>query len=687
MPNHNLPVMPVSRVKVSRAKQIILLGEPRLLDLAQSFSLWQQLAVVSVAEPSNLGELLMKHAPEEALVISLSHYLDTTLLTWLDSFCEQAGVPWVSFHLEQGIGWLGPLILPDQTANYRDLLVRRLGVAANQETYHALQAPPLAVIPGLSSFPPPLELIWMLSIFGAELERWLAGGRSRLLGAELEANPLRLVVTHYSVLPLPNRSFNGAQPVNGTQLVNGARPMGRLPEVDRLLNDRSGIILRTLEVTHSDFVPATLKTVQAHTAYMAWHYPGWYPDPVSGGSSFDSLESARWAALGEAVERYCGSYLPFWFEKNRPDQPVKATYNDLIAQGEYAVNPERLILFSDEVYQTPGYPFVPFTRDLPVYWVNGRSLTQNRAAWLPLSMVYSHWRHGEFCDVPLTHGTYYPGIAAGPTLEAALLSGIEELVERDATMIWWLNRQPLPALALTPELKNLWVGQPTSLGQRAWLIPLPNEFNLPVLAGVVENVKTQLMCIGFACRADPVQAGLKAWSEALTLEETALDLLKPDNRTAQAIAAGWLPDVLKPWRTDRAYLDSYQSDFSDVGHLLMQLQVSLDPRAVDRIRSWVDMPPNLTLADLPRSERSLASYQATIEARGYELFYANLTTPDVAAAGFTVVRVIIPGLTPNTPAAFPPTGNGRVQNMAVQLGWRSSPLAETELNRMPMPHA
>jgi len=75
-----------------------------------------------------------------------------------------------------------------------------------------------------------------------------------------------------------------------------------------------------------------------------------------------------------------------------------------------------------------------------------------------MSMVYSHWRHGEFSDGPPTHGMYYPGIAAGPTLEATLLSGIEELIERDTTMIWWLNRQPLPAVALTPELENLWAG-------------------------------------------------------------------------------------------------------------------------------------------------------------------------------------------------------------------------------------
>ena len=43
--------------------------------------------------------------------------------------------------------------------------------------------------------------------------------------------------------------------------------------------------------------------------------------------------------------------------------------------------------------------------------------------------------------------------------------------------------------------------------------------------------------------------------------------------------------------------------------------------------------------------------------------------------------------TGNAPAAFPFLGLGRVQELAVELGWRSTPLPEADLNYFPLPHA
>jgi ribosomal protein S12 methylthiotransferase accessory factor len=49
--------------------------------------------------------------------------------------------------------------------------------------------------------------------------------------------------------------------------------------------------------------------------------------------------------------------------------------------------------------------------------------------------------------------------------------------------------------------------------------------------------------------------------------------------------------------------------------------------------------------------------------------------------------VLIPGLIPEFPAAFPHTGRGRAQQAAVRLGWQTTPLAEADLNLMPIPYA
>ena len=512
----------------------------------------------------------------------------------------------------------------------------------------------------------------MLSILRIEIGRWLTGKPCALLSAEIEANPMTLQLNRYPILPLPDHSLVDELQIDKTK------------GDSLLVNERCGVIVRTQAISHHPSIPKQVQTVQAHVGMIKWHYPDWPASTISSGSVFNDQTAAYQAAIGEAIERYCGNYM-------YDLAPIQASYHDLKAQGEYALDPEQVILYSPKMYQTPGCPFVPFTRDLPVRWIKGWSLTQDRPAWLPLSLVYiyTHLENTKrFPNEPVISATFYPGVAAGASLDYALVSAIEEVIERDMMMIWWLNRHPLPAVQLPPKLKSLWTGQPHEMGQRAWLIYLQNEFEIPVMAGVLENTQEQLLTIGFACRPDPIQAGLKAWTEALNLQEISRDLDNPHGALYRVSDVGIAHDIFKPWRADRQYMDDYRSDYRDVFHLLNQSQFFLDPRAIAQVRPWVDVPATLALTDVPcLPDRSLATYRAKIEGKGYEIFYADLTTPDIAHTGLRVVRALIPGLVPNFPAAFPPLGGGRVQNVPIQLEWRDTPLSESALNYGPMPYA
>jgi ribosomal protein S12 methylthiotransferase accessory factor len=121
---------------------------------------------------------------------------------------------------------------------------------------------------------------------------------------------------------------------------------------------------------------------------------------------------------------------------------------------------------------------------------------------------------------------------------------------------------------------------------------------------------------------------------------------------------------------------------------MCQMQVHLDPRALEHVRPWVDVPPERCLTDIaPLADASLATYRQAVESRGYEIFYADVTTRDVARCGMRVVRVLAPGLVPNFAAALPFQGLGRLRDSAVDLGWRATALAEDEINVFPMAHA
>lgn len=599
-------------------------------------------------------------------VIVLTYEMNVALFMQIDTVCERMNVPWVSFHVEQSTGWLGPMIIPGQTANYHDLIVRRLSAFDDPAVFQALIT---SSHTGngqwlLTS----VELRWMLSIFFAEIERWMQTSSCQLVGVEVEANPLSLSLIRHPILPLPERTFE--------KEIVGTSP----GDMNLLVSERCGIVLRTVEIEHHPSIPAAVTTVQAHAAHMWWHYPTWHNDSTGVGSAFHDTTQVSVAAIAEAAERYAANCLPL-------AKPERATYAELCARDTYAVNPASLALFDTDMYAEEGCPFAPFTHDTPVYWVEGWSVSKSCSVWVPLSMVYVNWQMGHF-DQPVVHDTFYPGIAAGATLEQAIVAGLEELIERDTMMIWWLNRPVVPALQLPTELSALWEGVPAQYGQHAWLIPLPNQFDIPVMAGVVANTQENLLNIGFACRPDPIQAGMKAWTEAITLQEGSRDINDPEGRVWAEVEAGTLADVFKPWRADRRYLDSYRADFRDITEQNAQQQLFLDSRAIEYVQPWVNVSVGQSIDQLPRlPDRTLATYQSRLEASNFEIIYVDLTTPDIAQSGLRVVRVLVPGLVPDFPAAFPHLGGGRIQQIPVALGWCDSPTQRDELNYFPMPHA
>ncbi|CAL9572194.1 hypothetical protein SUDANB95_04818 [Actinosynnema sp. ALI-1.44] len=593
-------------------------------------------------------------APDSSVLLVLRTRLDQAELLDVAERCRTRGIRWTHFHLESGRGWFGPHVEHGRGPDVGDLLDRRRTAAADRSLLDALDAP---VDLGENRLPDAAELRWMVDAAVLDTARWASGEVARAVWHEVELDPALLTTSTHPVLPFGE--------------VETPRHVVRDPH-DWLVDPRTGIVRGLTDVRHHPSIPRALTTVHAKVSDISRVSP-WRNDPVAGGSTFGDRGAAARAAVGEAVERYCGNIV-------QEHLLTHASYDELVRSGQHAVDPRTLVLFSERQYDAPGFPFTRFTADLPVHWVRGRSLTRDVPAWLPASMVYANWYTPTFAADPPTNPTFYPGIAAGEDLDAAVAAGLQEVVERHTTMTWWLNAVRLPAAHLTTALRTAW---PDDDGQRRWLIPLDNEFGAPVVAGCVEHAEDGILTIGFAARPDPVQAGLKAWTEALTLQDIARDLMAPDGAYRKAVGSGRI-DVsgVKPWRADRRYLDDCRPDFRDVVDLTAQVQLHLDRRAQDLVRPWVDVPPG---RDLPPALRG--DLRTAVESRGYEVFCADITTPDVRAAGLRVVRTLVPGLVPNSAAAFPHLGLGVVTRTAVDLGWRTGELPEDQVNLVPMPHA
>lgn len=328
-----------------------------------------------------------------------------------------------------------------------------------------------------------------------------------------------------------------------------------------------------------------------------------------------SRDEAVAAAIGEAVERYSGSYLPH-------DRLVLATADEL---GATAADPETFGLFSPEQYAGSGFPFVPFTSRTRVRWVDGVQLPGEDPAWLPAELVFlaDAVRPGESRIAYATSS----GLACASSETAATELGLLELLERDAFMLAWANRLTLPRLDWVdePRLRELASRyfEPTGLAYHA--VDLSSFHGLPIVLGVVLAPGSgAALGVGAAAAPTLERAWFKALSEAFATRSAArkLAIVEPD-RVFAADAA----DVIT--------LEDHIRFYADDGHA-----ASAGFLTAGAARPACEVP---LLAGTSSPER-VEELVARIRAAGSAAYAVNVTAPDVRETGLHVIKTLAPGL-------------------------------------------
>ncbi|MEV7774351.1 TOMM precursor leader peptide-binding protein [Kitasatospora sp. NPDC086791] len=260
------------------------------------------------------------------------------------------------------------------------------------------------------------------------------------------------------------------------------------PAVLRGPNDRTGAEQLRAELHDERFGPVRRLFRTEDSAFAlttAWVTDGRALDDGGYGRAADFRSSER-VALFEAVERYAGM---------RPlgrRTVLRASYADLARTGEDApgsgavLDPTRLGL-PDEAH--PGHPAattVPYTPDLVLDWVHGWSLTHRRPVAVPEHVAY--W------DVP---GRDRPrvvyessnGCGLGNNPQEAALYGLFEVAERDAFLMAWYARTPLPAIAVPtedPQIADL-DARARLLGYRLTLLDATNDLGIPAVIALCRH--------------------------------------------------------------------------------------------------------------------------------------------------------------------------------------------------------
>lgn len=393
----------------------------------------------------------------------------------------------------------------------------------------------------------------------------------------------------------------------------------------------------------------------------------WLADRVGGGTSWQDPAAARIAALGEAVERYCGNHIP--------EHLRVATSEELRAARVPHLGPADLPAFGVQQLARSDFPYIGWDQATPVHWTTGIGQDGDEIL-VPAPHVYLNFASGPRRAIPRIVHLQYSGIAAGDDLASAADRAVAEIVERDALVAWWTLGLPGQAIdpASVPQLQEYFAGTPL----RCSLVALPSEFGLPVVAALLSEDRFRLHVMGLAAAVDPAAAALKAAGEAVQVWTSARGLTDPDGTAFQAVEQGiFSPKVFLPFRADRRYLDDAGESFEHVKDLAAQVQVWLDPALHHLAARFAPGPalPAESAADgavsaaappgTPRTRVSgIAELRARLAATGREPITVDLTTSDVAEAGWRVARVVIPRMLTNAPAAFTYLGTPRLHELA-----------------------
>lgn len=413
--------------------------------------------------------------------------------------------------------------------------------------------------------------------------------------------------------------------------------------MNRLVDPVCGLIRRITKYPHLDGMPDAYQCLIAEVSDTR-RIGVWLADQVAAGTSFHDDPTP--AAIGEAVERYCGNNIPLGLRRaaaTELDDPL----TDLPA-------------FSAGQYARQGFPYRPWRPDDRILWAEGVD-QRGDAVPVPGSWTYLNWHQAPRGDEPRHHHLNYAGIACGEGLADASRRALLEVIERDAVTLWWGLGLPARGISVAsvPGLERAWTGSRLELR----LVEVPCEFGIPVVAALAFDPVHRIAAAGFACRTDPVEACSKAAQEAVQVWIAACGLLDEDGVAFEAMRRGVLSRrAYLPWRADRRYLDDAGADFAQVRDLAAQAQVWLD----DRLHPLLDRfaEPERPVSELEQGGDPVEA----LDRAGHRVVTVDLTTADVAETPLRVARVAVSGLLPNTPAAYPYLGSPRWQRTADRHG-------------------
>lgn len=384
---------------------------------------------------------------------------------------------------------------------------------------------------------------------------------------------------------------------------------------------------------------------------------GYNSNELTGGMDFCKKKAAM-KALGEAIERYCLS-IYHW-------QGLK--YASAREMRNKALDLNSVVAFSRIQLKKGQFKDFRFNQNTKFWWKSGYSLTKAKPVYIPAQLIYLPYctKNEGYIRLPISTGA-----ASGSSLGAAIMRGICEVIERDAFMIFYLNK-------LTPQLINI------NLSQNKLLSKIVHAFNRYGLELYVFNITTDIqvssimaIIVDRSGMGPSISVGLKS-------------SLNPELAISGAIEEA---EHTRPWIRDamlKLRAGSKLDDNGDISLIERGLFWSgLDK--IDRIDFFLKSRKFIQVEDFIKNmkvitPKDLRSLLLQLKQLDLEVVFVDVTRDEVRKIGFYVVKVVIPRLQPlYLSEDFKYHGGERLLQVPVNLGYRKNSIMESELNGFPHP--
>jgi ribosomal protein S12 methylthiotransferase accessory factor len=363
----------------------------------------------------------------------------------------------------------------------------------------------------------------------------------------------------------------------------------------------------------------------AWIAAAVWELRDGTAGDVFSGTGFRPADAIR-SCLGEFAE------FQSWLFR-----PGDATRRD--ADAERAIDPWSVLGFGDR-QRAESCDDIPssetFTGEID--WSEAVCLNDGLPAWVPSQLCFG--RYAQRRRGPSNWRNDSNGCAAGATADAARLAALLELIERDATGIWWYGRCRRPCLdaaTLGQLALRAAIEARARSGQTVHLLDLTHDLRVPVVAAILLQGE-QFLGLGFGCK--------------LTLEAAAVS----------------------------AYLELCQMELSMV--LARQRASPEDGRLLRWMKSITPSShPYLTPAGgsetVTMPEPTFEGVVERLRSVGLRTYAIDLQRADI---GIPAVRLFVPGLCHYKPRL----GHRRLVEVPKKHGWKPEDFDVADLNSMPL---